>query len=455
MSKRRLLLILRLWLIFVFAAKSMTTTLSGLWGARSSWRLRALFVTLGAAVALLTILVAPMHTAAEEVATSVSESGSTAVLAGVFTDGITITQFYTVNLPIVVQPRPPFPPPLPPPLVFTGVAPIDFTAVYSNLQAQGLELGFNKIGFHRGIGGIPGNDPEFQQMLEDLDAAGVPFFLKSTDNAEPIAFAQDLMRSSGISHTLVFRRASGPGGVDYNVPNYNLSPADAALAHWQLHMNGFPLELDPSLIWVETINEVDKTRSEWLAEFALETAQLAIADGFRWAAFGWATGEPEPEDWESPAMLEFLQFAGEHTDQVAIALHEYSLNNDQVSLWYPYLLGRFQALFQVCDEHNIPRPTVLITEWGWSPDSIPTIAEAMADIEWASWLYAAYPQVKGAAIWYLGGEFGGIADQVRLLIGPVRDYSLTHYFGYTPGVGTVNPALFTPIPPTRFPLEKR
>jgi hypothetical protein len=213
-------------------------------------------------------------------------------------------------------------------------------------------------------------------------------------------------------------------------------------------MEAFPPELDPSLIWLETINEVDKERSDWLAEFALATAQLALAEGFRWAAFGWSSGEPERMHWESPWMLAFLQLAGEHPDQIAIALHEYSYNSAQIGHLYPNLLGRFQELFDVCDAHGIPRPTVLITEWGWEYASVPTPQQALADIAWATWLYAAYPEVKGAAIWYLGGGFGDVHQQARLLITPVRDYSLTHYFGYMPGIGGIDPLLFLPHPPT-------
>ena len=56
----------------------------------------------------------------------------------------------------------------------------------------------------------------------------------------------------------------------------------------------------------------------------------------------------------------------------------------------------------MADRHDIPRPTVLITEWGWSYDHIPAEPPAMEDITWAARLYAAYPQVKGAAIWNLG-----------------------------------------------------
>jgi hypothetical protein len=148
-------------------------------------------------------------------------------------------------------------------------------------------------------------------------------------------------------------------------------------------------------------------------------------------------------------MLEFLRLVAAHPDQLAIALHEYSFSTAQVSNGYPYLAGRFQHLYEICDQHGIPRPIVLITEWGWEYQTVPNVDEAMEDIRWASWLYAAYPQVKGAAIWYLGGGFGGIANQAQQLIAPVRDYSLSNYFSVTPGVGLIDTTLFQPDPPTR------
>jgi hypothetical protein len=141
-------------------------------------------------------------------------------------------------------------------------------------------------------------------------------------------------------------------------------------------------------------------------------------------------------------MLRFLRLAGENPDRLAIALHEYSYETDSISHIYPYLIGRFQFLFDVCDRYDIARPTVLITEWGWTYNKIPSVSEAMEDIAWASWLYAAYPQVKGAAIWYLGDTPGTVEDQTARLIGPVTDYSLSHYFGYHPGIGQIDPSLF-------------
>lgn len=316
---------------------------------------------------------------------------------------------------------------------------IDFAAVRRELQAQGQDLGFAKIGFHTGAGG---NMNGLGVWMQRLDAAGVPFFLKSADNSGPLVEAQNLMRASGVPHTLVFRRS----GDEYDTPDYNLSPQDAAAQHWTLHKAAWPPELDPSLVWIETINEVDKTQSEWLAQFALATAQLALADGFKWAAFGWSSGEPEVTDWSAPAMLAFLRFAAANPDRVAIALHEYSYLRGDIAHEYPYKLGRFQWLFQVCDANNIPRPTVLITEWGWEYQHIPPVDEALADIAWAARMYAPYPQIKGAAIWYLGGYFGEIHDQTQKLIAPLTEYSLGHYFPIPlpPAFAPINPEQFRP-----------
>jgi hypothetical protein len=121
------------------------------------------------------------------------------------------------------------------------------------------------------------------------------------------------------------------------------------------------------------------------------------------------------------------------------------------------MVGRFQKLFAICDKHKIPRPTVLITEWGWEYDNIPgggketvDIDEAMEDIRWAAQLYAAYPQVKGASIWYLGEgvQFGSIHDQAQQLIAPVNDYSLSNHFIIHPGQFPIVESMFVPDPPT-------
>lgn len=316
---------------------------------------------------------------------------------------------------------------------------IDFAAVREELQAQGQDLAFVKIGLHTGGGG---NRNGLGDWMRILDRAGVPFFLKSVDDSGPLVEAQQIVRASDVPHTLVFRRS----GDEYDTPDYDLAPEEAARLHWQLHMEAFPPELDPSLIWIETINEVDKNRSEWLARFALETAGLALADGYRWAAFGWASGEPEITDWQAPSMQAFLRLAAANPDRLAIALHEYSYTRDDIAHDYPFKVGRFQRLFQVTDQMGIPRPTVLITEWGWEYQEIPGPGQAMRDIAWAAGMYAPYPEIKGAAIWYLGGGYADLADRVQPLIRPLTHYALGNYFvvPLPPEIAPVNPEQFRP-----------
>lgn len=282
-------------------------------------------------------------------------------------------------------------------------------------------MAYNKIGFHVGIGG---NRTGIGDYMRRLDSARVPFFLKSADEAGVILEAQQLVYASGVPHTLVYRDSSN------DVPNYNLPPAEAARIHWDYHISRWPPELDKNIVWLETINEVDKGQADWLAQFALETSTLALRDGYKWAAFGWATGTPEPEAWYSPAMLDFLRLAAQHPNQLAVALHEYSLVADDIKYNYPYHLGRFTQLFSAADQNGINRPTVLITEWGWGATTMPATSTGMADIAFAAEMYGRYPQIKGAALWYLGGGYGEIHNTAQTYIKPLADYSLTTYFAY-------------------------
>ena len=190
----------------------------------------------------------------------------------------------------------------------------------------------------------------------------------------------------------------------------------------------------------------DSTRAEWLGQFALETARLAMADGFRWAAFGWAAGEPEPDQWQTPSMEAFLRLAAENPDKLAVAVHEYSYLKEEIGHEYPYKMGRFQELFAIADRLGFARPTVLITEWGWEHDNIPDVDAAMRDIEWVAELYAAYPQLRGAATWNLGVGccFGDISDQVGQIIDPLTEYSLTSYFTIPEQQQPVEPNRFRP-----------
>jgi PKD repeat protein len=305
---------------------------------------------------------------------------------------------------------------------------LNFDEIRSQLNQQGQDLAHVKIGFHVGPAG---NANGLGDWMRCLDAAGVPFFIKSADSAGQIWEAAQLKAASGVPHVLVYRKSIGDGW-SWDVPDYNKNPYDAALEHWQRQRDEFPPELEQykHLIWLETINEVDKNRSEWLGEFAYHTALIAMEQGFNWAGFGWSSGEPEREHWEGPWMQKFLQLAGQYPDRVAVALHEYSYVQENLDRLYPHLVGRFQMLFDVCDANGIPRPTVVVTEFGWVYDDIAdSVQQAMeVDLPWAAELYAQYPQVLGASIWYLGPGFGSIANKAQQLIAPVTAYSLQNYF---------------------------
>jgi PKD repeat protein len=355
--------------------------------------------------------------------------------AGTFTASLTVndgrggtdTATVVVSVTGVRPPLPDYCPQVPVP---------DFEAIRAQLNQQGEDLGFVKIGFHAAP---TGNHTGLGNWERCLDAAGVPFFLKSVDSAGHILEAARIKAASGVPHVLVYRKAGiGPGGFWYDLPDYSLTPYDAAVLHWERHLAVFPDELEPykNLIWLETINEVDKNRSEWLAEFSYHTAQMALAAGFNWAAFAWSSGEPEPEHWIGPSypptpdnpegkswMQRFLERAGSHPDRIAIALHEYAYTTTRLSESYPYLLGRFETLFEICDSLGIRRPRVLMTEFGW-PGDIPSDAMAI-DFPWAAELYASYPEVLGAALWYLGS---GGPPTTQQYIAPMTKYALQTYF---------------------------
>jgi len=112
----------------------------------------------------------------------------------------------------------------------------------------------------------------------------------------------------------------------------------------------------------------------------------------------------------------------------AVALHEYDYGMAGMSNVYPWHIGRFQELFKVCDQYQVKRPKVLITEFGWAYNDIPPQAQCMNDIDFAAKLYAKYPTVLGAAVWYLGPGFSNIANKVQPLIAPVTAYALNTTF---------------------------
>lgn len=283
-----------------------------------------------------------------------------------------------------------------------------------------------KFGFHIGPVGIGVN----QNFYTTLDETGIPFFAKGSDSLP--YDAQLVAMGSDVPHTVVYRRSlpyngTVPPSGNPDVPDYNKSPQQAAQEHWAWHKAGLPRELNPDTTWLETINEVDKNRAEWLAEFAIATAQLTMAQGYKWLAFGWSTGEPEVEHWQGPKMREFLALVAANPDKLGIALHEYSLDKNDIENGGGYLIGRFQALLDVN-----PNVNIYITEWGWESTQVPLVEQAMQDYLTIGALYAQYPQVKGAATWCLNSGWGGINQTVVQYIEPLLQLTLDTEFDDPP-----------------------
>lgn len=291
---------------------------------------------------------------------------------------------------------------------------------------------FNKIGFHAGLGG---NQRGLGQggWMEKLDAAGIPFFLKSADDYEPLQEAAAFARVSGVTHTLVYRlsTAGQNDGFNYDEPDYSLDPAEAAVRHWQRTVAKLPAGFDKSLVWLEPVSEVDETRPDWLGHFAIRTAELALMDGYKVALFGWESGQPDPVAWETEGLSGFLNLCQQHQQKLAISLHEFSYKSEDIWFMRGVHVGGFQRLFDVCDRLGISRPTTLISEWGWTRQDVPNAQAAVNDILQAGELYALYPEVLGAALWYLGDGFHNIANRAEKLIEPVTEFTLSHRYPAT------------------------
>lgn len=285
-------------------------------------------------------------------------------------------------------------------------------------------MAYNKIGFHVSQ---PGNLNGLGDYVRALDAAGIPAVLMGVGGS-----VGDIIgcweRGSTVPHIAAVRYMPVDGSQD--VPPYGSNPRQAAVAWWGwLYPRiGSDVKAHRDKCWIVTGNELRKEESDWLGRFYVELATIMHSEGFKLCAFNFAPGEPEPEHWTTPGMLAYLELCANRPYDTAVGLHEYALG-DNLQAAYPHLIGRFEALHQVCDSRGIRRPSILITEWGWRQESVPPVDVAMAQLPFAAGLYAQHPNILGAGIWTLQNWHSGcIPNCVQALIAPIRDYTLTAVF---------------------------
>jgi hypothetical protein len=282
---------------------------------------------------------------------------------------------------------------------------------------------FNKIGFYTANGRVPSG---LLAWMRALDEAGIPFFLASDDTGSGLMEAQEIAGASQTPHTIVFRSPGGPAQ-----PDYNQHPAAAAGRFWSAHKATLPAELNKALTWIEIMDDprTDRPWDAWLGDFAFHLGQLTLKDGYRLAAFSFATNAPDPDLWNTAGMARFFMLCEENPGRLGIALRE--LSGDVRDIWYRREdhIGRFQRLYLACDRQRIARPPVLITRWGWTLDRIPGSANrALQDIETVGELYGRFSELLGAALWRLGDDETPIARQARRLIKPLTTFTLNKRF---------------------------
>jgi hypothetical protein len=61
-------------------------------------------------------------------------------------------------------------------------------------------------------------------------------------------------------------------------------------------------------------------------------------------------------------------------------------------------------------------------------------------------MYAPYPEIKGAAVWYLGGGYEDIAVKTQRLVLPLTEYSMGNYYAIPlpPDVAPIDPEHYRP-----------
>lgn len=294
-------------------------------------------------------------------------------------------------------------------------------------------------------------------VIDALTNANIAMFSASSDATSVIFDLQEARRRSGVPHTANWI-PTGFAGKDKNHPGYHLSVPEygkphsrqLAIRHWNAvenYKNGIPKEIDWDIpcIWLSTWNEV-RPYVGWAPQHAptaiedpvagyagnadligwqaYEIGKEALNRGYRWAAFGFAGGNPEEGFWEAPGVRAYLQLCHENPDQLGVALHEYSLQDTIVG---NSNIGRFQQLHAACDKFGLRHPVIQIKEFGWRERWVPKPETAIPELVTVARMYMQHPNIHGAAIWTVqNGWDQTITNQVQDLIPHLQTAGIAH-----------------------------
>lgn len=286
------------------------------------------------------------------------------------------------------------------------------------------------IGFH--TAGSGGNPTGIGDFIRQLDWRGIPASITCVDGDVGISDAIALINAgSPVRHNLMWRLVTADDGTAggkteyYAVPRVNGVPYGGTpeqAGEWiatALHQFAPPtVKNNKTDIWVSVFNEVDKNQSGYLGKSALKAAQLLNGRGYKVMAFGFASGEPEQAHWETEGMLSYLRYCASSDGMAGVALHEYSYDPNSLFAQEGYLVFRFKQLFRACEQNGIDwsKIPVFIKEFGYTHEVVPAPAVAKSQLERAANEYARYPNIQGVTLWYLGPDYGNIADKVNAYI---------------------------------------
>jgi hypothetical protein len=320
---------------------------------------------------------------------------------------------------------------------------------------------YNKIFFNLGpLAAAAGLGP----AIERISSQKIPMFLAATDGMAGLFDLQTAARKYGVPH-LGSIRFTGytPGGFYLENPDFTQPVEVTAPRNWAEHFKLLPPEMDRGIIAVSTINEPrhylswgqensDPTDwpdpvpgytgwADWLGHFSVVQAQLALAAGVRYFAYGWATGCPEEGAYMQPWQVEYLKLTAQHPGQLGYAINEYSLDTADLFAGNGRLVTRFTDIHDAADRLGVPRPPIILRELGWTLNNAPGKDQAMREIAKLAEILAQHPNILGAGLWTLISRgWGDVHKKIEPLIPEVEAFTLSTTFDILNPAPTPSPA---------------